>query len=42
VSYMTQIDRSVPPFELPMTTARTSGLFIPVLCTPSSVYLTNG
>jgi hypothetical protein len=34
VSYMTQVDRPVPPFELPMTTAKTSGLFIPVLCTP--------
>ncbi|CAM3814833.1 hypothetical protein [Rheinheimera salexigens] len=35
VTYLTHIERPVPPFELPMTSARTSGLFIPVLCTPS-------
>jgi len=35
VSYLTQIDKPVPPFELPMTTFTTAGLFIPVLCTPS-------
>jgi len=33
VSYLTQVEREVPPFELPMTTAKTGGLFIPVLCT---------
>mgnify|MGYP003629416461 FL=1 len=33
VSYITQIDKPVPPFELPMTKARTGSLFIPVLCT---------
>jgi hypothetical protein len=35
VSYITQIDRPVPPFDLPMTTARTGSLFIPVLNTPN-------
>jgi hypothetical protein len=35
VSYLTQVDREVPPFELPMTWAETGSLFIPVLCTPS-------
>lgn len=35
VSYITQIDKPVPPFGLPMTTARTGSLFIPVLCTPN-------
>jgi hypothetical protein len=35
VSYITQIDREVPPFELPMTEYRTGDLFIPVLCTPN-------
>ncbi|NMP30121.1 hypothetical protein HII17_00980 [Thalassotalea sp. M1531] len=34
VSYLTQIEREVPPFELPMTNAETAGLFIPVLATP--------
>lgn len=34
VSYLTQIDKAVPPFELPMTSHETAGLFIPVLCTP--------
>lgn len=34
VSYLTQIDKEVPPFELPMTKHETAGLFIPVLCTP--------
>jgi hypothetical protein len=34
VTYLTHIERPVPPFELPVTKARTSGLFIPVLCTP--------
>lgn len=34
VSYLTQINRDVPPFELPITTYETAGLFIPVLCTP--------
>jgi catechol 2,3-dioxygenase-like lactoylglutathione lyase family enzyme len=34
VSYITQVDSAVPPFELPMTNARTGNLFIPVLCTP--------
>lgn len=34
VSYLTQIERPVPPFELPMTDAFTGGLFIPVLATP--------
>jgi len=33
VSYLTQVDKNVPPFELPMTTHETAGLFIPVLCT---------
>ena len=33
VSYITQIDKPVPPFSLPMTTARIGRLFIPVLCT---------
>ena len=33
VSYITQIDKPVPPFSLPMTTARLGSLFIPVLCT---------
>jgi hypothetical protein len=33
VSYLTQVDNDVPPFELPMTTAETGSLFIPVLCT---------
>ena len=33
VSYITQIDKPVPPFSLPMTTARIGSLFIPVLCT---------
>ncbi|WP_339900537.1 hypothetical protein [Paraglaciecola polaris] len=33
VSYITQIDKPVPPFNLPMTQARTGSLFIPVLCT---------
>ncbi|GLP96273.1 VOC family protein [Paraferrimonas sedimenticola] len=31
VCYMTQIDREVPPFELPQTNAKTGDLFIPVL-----------
>lgn len=35
VSYITQVDKPVPPFELPMTEARTGSLFIPVLNTPS-------
>lgn len=34
VSYLTQVNKEVPPFELPMTTYETAGLFIPVLCTP--------
>lgn len=34
VHYLTQIERPVPPFELPMTQKRTGSLFIPVLCTP--------
>ncbi len=34
VSYLTQVDRDVPPFELPQTEDETSGLFIPVLSTP--------
>jgi hypothetical protein len=33
VSYISQIDKAVPPFKLPMTKARTGSLFIPVLCT---------
>tara|TARA_R110002167_G_scaffold349844_1_gene561813 strand:+ start:26693 stop:27589 length:897 start_codon:yes stop_codon:yes gene_type:complete len=33
VSYITQIDKAVPPFNLPMTQSRTGSLFIPVLCT---------
>jgi hypothetical protein len=35
VSYLTQVDRAVPPFELPMTKTTTGSLFIPVLCTPN-------
>ena len=35
VSYLTQVEKPVPPFELPQTTAFTSSLFIPVLMTPS-------
>ncbi len=35
VSYLTQVDGEVPPFELPMTSSISAGLFIPVLCTPS-------
>ncbi|XQW83554.1 hypothetical protein ACOYR1_10340 [Thalassotalea piscium] len=34
VNYLTQVDREVPPFELPMTTHETGSLFIPVLSTP--------
>lgn len=33
VSYVTQVDKAVPPFHLPMTQSRTGSLFIPVLCT---------
>lgn len=33
VHYLTQIEKPVPPFELPMTNATTGSLFIPVLCT---------
>ena len=35
VSYLTQVERDVPPFELPMTNSETGSLFIPVLCTPN-------
>ncbi len=35
VTYLTQIDGPVPPFEVPMTTSRTGSLFVPVLNTPS-------
>lgn len=35
VSYLTQVERDVPPFELPMSTSETGSLFIPVLSTPS-------
>lgn len=34
VHYLTQIERPVPPFELPSTNTVTGSLFIPVLCTP--------
>ena len=34
VSYLTQVEREVPPFELPMSETETGSLFIPVLCTP--------
>ncbi|SEL93881.1 hypothetical protein SAMN05216262_1368 [Colwellia chukchiensis] len=35
VNYLTQVDKEVPPFDLPMTTYETGSLFIPVLCTPN-------
>lgn len=35
VSYLTQVEREVPPFELPMTKASSGSLFIPVLSTPN-------
>lgn len=35
VTYLTEIQAPVPPFELPMTSEKTGSLFIPVLCTPN-------
>lgn len=34
VLYLTEVQRPVPPFELPQTSAFTAGLFIPVLAVP--------
>lgn len=35
VAYLTEVQRPVPPFELPMSDAETGSLFIPVLNTPN-------